>query len=101
MTLPTRFLPLMALALLAACSRSPTPAPDLMPDTPMQTACRAEARRDPAVVNLGRQRNLGNWANENRVGYEMRVAETQAYRECMRRNGAAMPGGVESPRPRF
>ena len=100
MTRLTRYLPLAMLAVLAACGTSnPAPAPNLVPDTPMQTACRSEARNDPEVVNLGRQRLLGSWANENRVNYEIRVAETKAYRECMRRNGAAMPGGVESPRP--
>ncbi len=102
MTYLLKFLPIASLALLAACgggTRAPAPNASLVPDSPMQTACRAEAQQSPEVVNLGRQRLIGSWANENRVNYEMRVAETKAYRECMRRNGAAMPGGVESPRP--
>lgn len=92
-----RLLPLLALLLPVACAQAPA-APDPDPGTPLQASCRAEARRDPEVVNAGRQLNMGNWANEQRVGHDIRVAELRAYRDCMRRNGAPLPGGVEAIR---
>ncbi|MDB5369419.1 MAG: hypothetical protein JWP20_977 [Roseomonas sp.] len=88
----------LALLLPAACATAPA-VPDAMPETPVQAACHAEARRDPAVASLQGQLNPGNWANEQRVGYDMRVAELRAFRDCMRRNGAPLPGGVEGVRP--
>lgn len=97
MMTPTRLLPL--LALLAACATRPPPIENVVPDTPVQTACRAESKNDPAVKAVLEQLNPGNWANEQRVGHEARVAELRAYRECMRRNGAPLAGGVEALRP--
>ncbi len=93
----TRLLPLLALLLPAACAQT-APAPEAPPENPLQATCRSEARRDPEVVNFGRQLNMGNWANEQRVGHDIRVAELRAYRDCMRRNGAMLPGGVEAVR---
>ena len=91
-------LPLLALLALAACGNRPAAVAEA-PESPAHAACRAEARRDPAVVALTRQQNPGNFANQQRVDYDMRVAELRAYRDCLRRNGLAAPGGVESPRP--
>jgi hypothetical protein len=93
-----RLLPLLALLLPAACAQAPA-APDPAPANPLQASCRSEARRDPEVINFGRQLNMGNWTNEQRVSHDMRVAELRAYRDCMRRNGAPLPGGVEAVRP--
>jgi hypothetical protein len=91
-------LPLLALLLATACAQQGPPLADTPPENPLQATCRAEARRDPEVINFGRQLNMGNWSNEQRVGHDIRVAELRAFRDCMRRNGAAMPGGVESVR---
>ncbi|WP_237182380.1 phosphoribosylamine--glycine ligase [Roseomonas marmotae] len=89
----------MLLALLpAACATAPA-APERRPETPVESACRAEAQRDPAVLAVQRQSNPGNWVNEQRIGHEMRVAELRAFRDCMRRNGAPLRGGVEAVRP--
>jgi hypothetical protein len=93
-----RLLPLLALLLPVACAQAPA-AP--APGNPLQASCRSEARRDPEVVNFGRQLNMGNWANEQRVGHDIRVAELRAFRDCMRRNGAVLPGGVEAVRPAY
>jgi starvation-inducible outer membrane lipoprotein len=94
----TRFLPIVALLLPAACA-TPPPAPSGPPDSPIQATCRAESRSDPAVKAVQSQLNMGNSVNEQRVGYETRVAELRVFRDCMRRNGVALPGGVEAVRP--
>ena len=94
-----KLLPLLALLMLpAACAQEGPPLTEAPPENPLQATCRAEARRDPEVINFGRQLNMGNWANEQRVGHDIRVAELRAYRDCMRRNGVALPGGVEAVR---
>lgn len=104
MTTPLRLLP--ALALLAACGVHPSPlenipAPALEGtsyDTPVQASCKSEAKDAPGVKAALEQLNAGNWANEQRVVHEQRVAALAAYRDCMRRNGAPLPGGVEAVR---
>ncbi len=93
-----KLLPLLALLLPAACAQEGPPLAAAPAENPLQATCRAEARRDPEVINFGRQLNMGNWANEQRVGDDIRVAELRAYRDCMRRNGVALPGGVEAVR---
>jgi hypothetical protein len=101
-----RILPL--LALLGACGTYPsplesipaTPLENVVTDTPVQAACKAESRDAPGVKAALQQLNPGNWANEQRVVHEQRVAALAAYRDCMRRNGASLPGGVEAPRSR-
>lgn len=86
--------------LLAACARERAPDPrDEAPLSPAHAACRAEARNDPALQNVAQQLNATNLQNRERVAYDMRVAELRAYRDCLRRNGLAAPGGVEAPRP--
>ncbi|PHK95010.1 phosphoribosylamine--glycine ligase [Pseudoroseomonas rhizosphaerae] len=85
---------LLLLPLLAACAGRP-PAPPAPQEPPGHAACRAEARNDPAVLALGRQDNPLNWGNRDRVQNDLRVAELRAFRDCLRRNGLAAPGGVE------
>lgn len=92
---PTRAL--LLLPLLAACA-TPPPALPSPPEPLGHVACRAEARNDPAVQALGRQDNPLNWANRERVQNDLRVAELRAFRDCLRRNGLAAPGGVEPVR---
>ncbi|HWX50720.1 MAG TPA: phosphoribosylamine--glycine ligase [Roseomonas sp.] len=96
-----RALPLLALLpLLAACAtqqRMPS-LPD-EPLSPAQAACRDEARNAQSVDDFARQMNMSNPQNRDRITYEMRVAELRAYRDCLRRNGLAAPGGVEAPQP--
>jgi len=95
-----RALPLLALLpLLAACARAPSPILADEPLSPVQAACRDEARNAQSVDGFARQMNMNNVNNRDRVAHDMRVAELRSYRDCLRRNGLAAPGGVESPRP--
>jgi hypothetical protein len=95
-----------ALLLLAGCGlfRGPPPLrpppPDQGQDTPAHRACREDARNSEAVRDLERQRNPQNTPNWERLAEEARVLENRAYRGCLRREGLALPGGVEAPRPR-
>jgi hypothetical protein len=99
MMLRTRFMSVLALLLLAACAGGKaTVATAPLTNSPVEADCRAEGRTAPEVKALQQQVNPGNWANERRVGYDIRVAELSAFRDCMRRNGMALPGGVESVR---
>ncbi len=85
-----------ALALLAACA--PRPATDVLGErlTAEQAECRAEARRSPEVRMVMRQANpTPNSMNEARIREETRIAETTAWRRCLRERGLALPGGVE------
>lgn len=92
---------LCALLLLAGCGlfggRPPIPPEE---DTPQHRACREEARNSDSVRALDAQRNPSNAYNTERLNREVRLAEIRAYRDCLRRNGLAMPGGVEPVRPR-
>lgn len=87
----------LMLSLLAACAAPPA-APPTPPDPPGHAACRAEAQGDSAVQALRQQDNPLNWANRERVQNDLRVAELRAFRDCLRRNGLAAPGGVEPVR---
>ena len=87
----------LALLALGACAGRPAPTDEPVP--PAQAACRSEARSDPAVVSLNQQMNPLNLGNQNRLSHEIRVAELRAFRDCLRRNGLAAPGGVEAVRP--
>ncbi|WP_135467538.1 phosphoribosylamine--glycine ligase [Crenalkalicoccus roseus] len=98
----TRLLPaLCALLLLAGCARTAT-RPALPPgeDTPAHRACRAEARRAPEIRALDRQANPFDPANQQRLAEERSVLEQRAYRDCLRRAGLTLPGGVEPLRRR-
>ena len=98
---PPRALLLGALFSLGGCGlfRGPPPPPPDQ-DTPAHRACRQEARNAPAVRALERERNTLNDYNTQRLFDEARSAENRAYRECLRREGLALPGGVEALRPR-
>lgn len=89
------------LALLAACG--PRVATDVIgtPLSPEQEECRAEARRSLEVRRVDREVNpQPSWLNTERTLEERRIAETRAWRECLRARGLAAPGGVEIIRPR-
>ncbi len=82
---------------LAACSAQ-RPATDVLGErlTPEQAECRAEARRSPEVRLTYREVNpTPNSVNEARIREERRIAETTAWRRCLRERGLALPGGVE------
>ncbi|MBW8270212.1 phosphoribosylamine--glycine ligase [Caldovatus aquaticus] len=102
--LPARAAALL-LALLAAAgcgSRRPADAAAAAePEPPEAALCRAEARDSPEVRRLARELNVDNQQNVLRVGEERRLAEIRAFRDCMRRRGLAMPGGVEPVRRSF
>ena len=69
-------------------------------ETPEQRACLEEARNSGPVRDLERQRNAQSIPNWERLAEESRVRINRAYRDCLRREGLALPGGVESPRSR-
>jgi hypothetical protein len=91
------------LVILAGCggdSRRSARALPPEPESPEAAICRAEARESPAVRESWREWNPRNELNVQRIGEERRIAEVRAFRDCMRRRGAAMPGGVEPERSR-
>lgn len=100
MTRP-RALLIGALLLLGGCGlfRGPPPPPPDQ-DTPAHRACRQEARAAPPVRALERERNTLNDYNTTRLAEEARARENSAYRACLRREGLALPGGVEAVRTR-
>jgi hypothetical protein len=90
-----------ALALLATqggCARRPPVPPD--ENTPQHQACRAEAQTAPAVRALDREVNPSAAPVGGRIEYEKYLAEMRAYRDCLRRAGLTLPGGVEPVIPR-
>ena len=106
---PPRGLPLLLgasllLPALGGCGpfRGPPPLrPALpVPETPEQRACLEEARGSEPVRDLERQRNPQNIPNWERLAEEATARINRAYRDCLRREGLALPGGVEAPRPR-
>ncbi len=105
MTPPPRVPPLLAALLaLGGCGlfRGPTPLRPTLPDpdTPAQQACLQEARNVESVRDLERQRNPQNTPNWERLAEEASGRVNRAYRDCLRREGLALPGGVEAPRSR-
>lgn len=90
--------PLVLVGLLGGCATAPPPAEPPLP--PGHAACREEARNAPEVRALASQLNPTSFANQDRVSTDMRVAQLAAFRDCLRRNGLASPGGVEAPRQR-
>lgn len=85
-----------ALLLLAGCAaRGPA---DVAPQTAAEAECRQEARSSPAVRDLARRMVIGIQAQMDRVQEEQRIAESQAYTDCLRRRGLSRGGGVEAVR---
>ena len=93
------------LAPLGGCDglfRGPRPLRPQLPEaeTPAQRACLEEARSSESVRDLERQRNPQNIPNWQRLADEASARVNRAYRDCLRREGLALPGGVEALRPR-
>ena len=97
-------LPAALLLALGGCSllRGPAPQRPQLPDTdtPAQRACLQEARNSASVRDLERERNAQNTSNWERLAEEASVRTNRAYRDCLRREGLALPGGVEALRAR-
>lgn len=90
---------LVTVLLLAGCgARRDAVAP--IEETPQERACRAEARDAPALRALARESNPNSLPNQERLAAERRLAENAAFVACLRRAGAASPGGVEPLRER-
>ncbi len=95
----TRTLALLALIGLAACQQGGVWAHMPRDDSPDGQACRREVERDPELRRMAAAFTGGaNRAQDDRVMREMREAIPQAWRACMTRRGAALPGGVEPVR---
>lgn len=62
---------------------------------PEYLACQRAAREDPEVKSLTIQINPLNSLSYDRVQPRLERAQARAYRDCLRRQGLAMPGGVE------
>jgi len=103
-TRPRSALPLLGTLLVGGCGlfRGPIPQRPTLPDaeTSTERACLAEARNSQSVRDLERERNAQNIPNWQRLAEEASVRVNRAYRDCLRREGLALPGGVEALRPR-
>ena len=95
---------LLLLLSLGGCNwlGNPPPLRPRLPEaeTPEQQACLEEARNSEPVRDLERQRNPQNIPNWQRLAEEASDRVMRAYRDCLRREGLALPGGVEPLRPR-
>lgn len=90
----------VTLALLGGCSLFRSEPQPVVEETPTERACRVEARRSPEVRELWAQANPSVTPNSERLAGERRLAENRAFNDCLRREGQAVPGGVEPQRPR-
>jgi hypothetical protein len=103
---PLLFGALLLVSLGGGCGlfRGPPPLrPPPLPadqDTPAHRACREQARNSEAVRDLEKQRNPQNIPNWIRLAEEASLRQNRAYRDCLLREGLALPGGVEAVRPR-
>lgn len=88
---------LAALLLLGACASQPRQPAE--PERPGVAECRAEARSAQPVRDLGRQANLSNPTQMDRLRQLQAEAESRAYSDCLRRRGLSRGGGVEPVRP--
>lgn len=87
---------LIAMLALAACARAPAPvASDAQPASPIAAECREQAQRSPDVRNQAREANIDNAMNTVRLREERAALVDNAFRDCLRRSGAPLPGGVE------
>jgi hypothetical protein len=92
---------LAPLLLLAGCSWFGGGRTDGYVETrPEYLACQREARTSPEVQALAARSNVENPLNQDRMQPLLREAEIRAYRDCLRRIGVALPGGVEAVRRR-
>ena len=84
-------------ALLLALSGCGPRAPvvEEFPPSPEVAICREEARRGPELRSQAREANVDNPMNVLRLREERADIEDQAFRDCLRRRGAPLPGGVE------
>lgn len=91
-----RRLPGLLLLALAGCGG----VAGALPQEPGPDAafCRDDARQRVEQRNYGRELNAENLQNLARVQEEVRLALLRAYRDCMRRRGASIGGGVEPVR---
>lgn len=90
-------LPLLALAGCGLFSKGETPEVETRPD---YVACRREAENSDEVRALAAQGMVQNALNTSRLGPAQQSLVNRMYRDCLRRRGLAMPGGVESVRTR-
>ncbi len=93
-----RFAPFILLALAGCAASQQRMQTDVLGNrlSPEQEECRAEARRSPEVRATYREVNpTPNSVNDARIREERRIAETTAWRRCLRERGLALPGGVE------
>jgi hypothetical protein len=67
---------------------------------PEYLACRHEVRDSDEMRALAAESNPNNALNYGRVQTARRQTESRLYRECLRRRGLALPGGVEAIRLR-
>jgi hypothetical protein len=86
--------------LLAGCSWFSSPSQPEAETRPEYRACRREAETSPEVVALGAQSTPDMPLNQARIGPQRQTAINRAYRECLRRRGLSLPGGVETLRTR-
>ncbi|MCX8134494.1 MAG: phosphoribosylamine--glycine ligase [Roseococcus sp.] len=91
----TRFALPLAL-LLAACAAS-QPREPAMPAMD-HAECRTEALAAADVREIGRRANPDNPELMARLREELRDAQWNAYRRCLRARGLPSPGGVERVR---
>ena len=90
---PLRLAPLL---LLAGCGLFGPSRPDPEAETrPQYLACQREAESSPEVRALAGRGQVDNGLNATRTEPLRRQALARAYRDCLRRNGLALPGGVE------
>jgi hypothetical protein len=87
--------------LLAGCSwfsgGSDKPEAETRPE---YRACQREAENNPEVIALGAQSTPDWGLNQARIGPQRQVLINRAYRDCLRRRGLGLPGGVETLRTR-
>lgn len=87
---------LVALLAIGACAPRLPGIPEYETMSPVQTECWDEARRDSNRNRaIARQMNAEVPANNLVTDREREVAADRAFRECLRRRGSPMPGGVE------
>jgi hypothetical protein len=96
-----RIAPLLALLALAGCSWFRDDRAGPPPETrPEYLACQREVRDSPEMRALAQQTDINNAINTTRIQAERGPLQSRLYRECLRRRGLALPGGVEPLRNR-